>query len=150
VVGTLRSGTLGFQVSSNGNLVFIPPDFASKNVISVGRDGSEMDMNFPPNSYFNPRISPDGRRLLIESQLRNIELIDLQRGTRSKLVPSAYGTSFPTWISDSQSAVFRRFNVPFWAAADGSGKSSQVPSGGQNDFPSSPATDPDSYISTRI
>jgi Tol biopolymer transport system component len=150
VVGTLRNGTMGIQVSSNGTLVFIPTDFASKQILSVGRDGSEMALNLPPNSYYNPRISPDGRKMLIEYQLRTVDLIDLQRGTRAKLVPSAYGTSFPTWISNGESAVFRRFNVPFWAAADGSGKASQVPLGTLNDFPSSPGPDSESYIATRI
>jgi eukaryotic-like serine/threonine-protein kinase len=150
VIGTLRNGTMGFSVSNNGTLVFIPFNFASKHVISVGRDGSEVSLSLPANGYFNPRISPDGRKLLVEYQLSTVDLIDLQRGTRAKLLPSAFGTSFPTWTSNSEGAVFRRFNVPFWAAADGSGKTSQIPSGMLSDFPSSPGPDSDSYILLRI
>ena len=46
--------------------------------------------------------------------------------------------------------VFRRFNVPFWAAADGSGKAGPVPAGLVNDFPSAPGPDPDSILAVRV
>jgi hypothetical protein len=44
-VGTVRSGSLGFQLSSTGTLVFVPADFDFKRVVSVGRDGSEVALN---------------------------------------------------------------------------------------------------------
>jgi serine/threonine-protein kinase len=137
-VGTVRTGSLGFQVSSSGTLVFVPTDFDTKRVVSVGRDGSELALNLPPNRYGNPRISPDGRRLLVESAGSVIETLDLARGTRAKLTAAALGTSFSTWTADGEGVVFRRFNVPFWAAADGSGKAGAVPAGVINDYPSAP------------
>src|SRR5215469_9783993 len=86
VVGTKMFGSLAFQVSSTGTLVFAPADFDYKRVVSVARDGSELALNLPPNRYGNPRISPDGRRLLIEANQSVIEMLDLARGeTRSKL-----------------------------------------------------------------
>jgi hypothetical protein len=80
VVGTKLFGGLGFRVSSTGTLVFVPADFDSKRVVSVARDGSELALNLPPNRYGNPRISPDGRRLLIETDLSVLETLDLARG----------------------------------------------------------------------
>ncbi len=150
IVGSVRTGSLGFQLSSNGTLAFVPADFDSKRVVSVARDGSEVALNLPPNRYANPRISPDGRRLLIESQASVIETFDLARGTRAKLTAAALGTSFSTWTADGEGAVFRRFNVPFWAAADGSGKAGAVPAGLINDYPSAPGPDPDSILDVRI
>lgn len=150
VVGTFRTGSMAVQISSNGTLVYLPVDFVTKHVVSVGRDGSELPLNVPVNSYFNPRISPDGKRLLIEYQLSTLDTIDLLRGTRTRLVPSALGTSFPTWNSNGESVVFRRFNVPFWASAYASGKVEPIPGGIINDFPSSPGPDPDSMIGNRI
>ena len=149
-VGTIRSGSLGFQVSSTGTLVFVPPDFDYKRVVSVGRDGSELPLNLPLNRYGGPRISSDGRRLLVESEGTTVETLDLLRGTRSKLTAAAVGTSFCTWTSDGKGVVFRRFNVPFWAAADGSGQSGPVPAGMINDYPSSAGPDPDSILDVRI
>jgi Tol biopolymer transport system component len=150
IIGSVRTGSLGFQLSSNGTLAFVPADFDNKRVVSVARDGSEVALNLPANRYANPRISPDGRRLLIESQASVIETLDLARGTRAKLTPAALGTSFSTWTADGEGAVFRRFNVPFWAAADGSGKAGAVPAGLINDYPSAPGPDRDSILDVRI
>ena len=73
----------------------MPADFDYKGVVSVARDGSELALNLPPNRYRSPRISPDGRRLLIETNLSVIETLDLARGTRANLTAAAPGTSFP-------------------------------------------------------
>jgi serine/threonine-protein kinase len=150
VVGTKLLGGLGFQVSSTGTLVFMPADFDYKRVISVARDGSELALNLPPNRYGTPRISPDGRRLLIETNLSVIETLDLTRGTRAKLTAAALGTRFPTWTADGKGVVFRRYNVPFWTAADGSGQAGPVPAGALNDYPVSAGPDADSILDIRI
>ena len=42
IVCTVRSGSLGVQLSSAGDLVFVPADFDSKRLVSVSRDGSEL------------------------------------------------------------------------------------------------------------
>jgi Tol biopolymer transport system component len=131
-------------------LVFEPADFDYKRVVSVARDGSELALNLPPNRYGNPRISPDGHRLLIETNLSVIETLDLARGTRAKLTAAALGTSHSVWTVDGKAVVFRRYNVPFWAAADGSGQAGPVPSGAVNDFPASAGPDADSILVVRI
>lgn len=150
VVATVRSGSLGFQLSSTGALIFVPADFDSKRVVSVGRDGSELALNLPLDRYGNPRISPDGRRLLVETRGSVVETLDLLRGTRAKLATEALGTSFSCWTADGKAVVFKRFNVPFWVAADGSGKAGPVPGGVINDYPSSPGPDSDSIVEVRI
>jgi serine/threonine-protein kinase len=123
VVGTLISGSLGFRVSSTGTLVYEPADFDYKRVVSVARDGSELALNLlPPNRYGNPRISPDGRRLLVETDLSFIETLDLARGVRTTLTAAALGTSYSAWTADGKGVVFRRYNSPFWTAADGRGQ----------------------------
>jgi hypothetical protein len=60
------------------------------------------------------------------------------------------GTAYPSWTADGEGVVFRRFRVPFWVAADGSGKGGPVPEGLINDYPSSPGPDPDSFLDIRI
>jgi serine/threonine-protein kinase len=150
IVCTVRSGSLGFQLSSTGDLVYVPADFDSKRVVSVGRDGSALALSLPPDRYGTPRISPNGRSLLVESEGSYLETLDLLRGTRANLTAAALGTSFPSWTADGEGVVFRRFNVPFWTAADGSGKAGPVPSGLINDYPSSPGPDPDTILDVRI
>jgi eukaryotic-like serine/threonine-protein kinase len=150
VVCTVRSGSLGFQLSSTGDLVYVPEGFGSKRVVSVGRDGSELALNLPPDRYGTPRTSPNGRRLLVESQGSHIETLDLLRGTHATLTAPAMGTSFSSWTADGEGVVFRRFNVPFWTAADGSGRAGPMPAGQINDYPSSPGPDPDTILVGRI
>jgi len=150
VVGTKLFGSPAFQVSSTGTLVFEPADFDYKRVVSVARDGSELALNLPPNRYGNPRISPDGHRLLIETNFSVIETLDLARGTHARLTAAAPGTSFPIWTVDGKGVVFQRYNVPFWAAAAGSGQTGPVPSGTVNDYPASAGSDADSILVVRI
>lgn len=150
IVCTVGSGSLGFQLSSTGALVFVPADFDSKRVVSVGRDASELALNLPTDRYSAPRLSPDGRTLLVESQGSYLETLDLLRGTDAKLTAVEMGTAYPSWTADGEAVVFRRFRVPFWAATDGSGKGGPVPAGLINDYPSSPGPDPDTILDVRV
>jgi hypothetical protein len=79
-----------------------------------------------------------------------VEMLDLVRGTRARLAANAYSTGFSTWMADGQNVVFRRFGLPFWAAADGTGKAGPVPNGVINDYPSSSGPTADSFLSVRI
>jgi Tol biopolymer transport system component len=149
-VEILASGDLGLRLSSKGTLLYLPAGFTDKRVVSVGRDGAALALDLPSGRYANPRISPDGRRLLVESGGNVIEALDLARGTRARLTAGALSTNFSTWSADGQHVVFRRFSSPFWSAADGSGNAAPLPGATVNDYPSSPGPDPDSVIVGRI
>jgi hypothetical protein len=95
-------------------------------------------------------MSPDGRRIGLERDGSVVETVDLARGTRAVVVPAAVGTNFPLWTTDGTRLVFRRYNVPFWAAADGSGKSGLVPNGDANTSPSSAGPDADTFLAVRL
>ncbi len=150
VVGTSRSGSAAMRLSASGSLLYMPANFDIKRVISVSRDGSAVPLNLPPGRYGTPRVSPDGRRLMVEKDGNAIEMLDLVRGTSAKLMPNALGTNFSTWTADGRGVVFRRNNVPFWAAADGSGKEAVLPGGKTIDFPSAAGPDSDSVVAVRI
>ena len=150
IVGTVRTGSLGFQVSANGALAFVPANFDSKRLVSVGRDGAELPLALPPGSYGNPRVSPDGRRIAFEREGSVVEIIDLARGTRAVVVAAAVGTNFPIWTVDGTRLVFRRYNVPFWATADGSAKAAAVPNSDVNTSPGTAGPDPDTFIAVRL
>ncbi|MFI4946149.1 MAG: hypothetical protein ACHP85_22930, partial [Burkholderiales bacterium] len=149
VVGPVRAGSLGYQVSSNGTLAFVPANFDSKRFVSVGRDGSEIPLPLPAGRYGNPRISPDGRRVAIERDGSVIESVDLARGTHSVVVPSGIGTNFVMWTSDGANLVYRRLDAVIWSAADGSGKGGRVPEGDVNMSPGAAGPDASSFIAVR-
>jgi hypothetical protein len=79
-----------------------------------------------------------------------MEMLDLQRGTKARVAAAAPGTAFPTWTSDGRGVAFRRFNMPYWAATDGSGRAGPIPGGVINDYPQSPGLDPDAILGVRI
>jgi eukaryotic-like serine/threonine-protein kinase len=146
----LQSGDLGLWMSSSGTLLYLPGGFTDKRLVSVARDGATVALDLRPGAYANPRIAIDGRRLLIESGASIIEALDLTRGTRSRLTSAAFGTLYSTWNSDGSRVVFRRFNLPFWVAADGSADPLPVPAATANDFPSGAGPEPDSVLVVRV
>jgi serine/threonine-protein kinase len=123
----LGSGGLPFELSSTGTLLYLPAGFTDTRIVSVGRDGAAKADLLPSGRYANPRISPNGRTLLVEIGGNVVEGLDLARGTRTRLTAGALNTMFSTWSADGSRVVFKRFQVPFWAAADGSGTSGPVP-----------------------
>jgi dipeptidyl aminopeptidase/acylaminoacyl peptidase len=141
---------LGLAISSTGTLLYAPEGFQHKRVVSAARDGSARDLDLPSSFYENPRVSPDGRRLLAVVDSSFLETLDLGRGTRARLAAEAPGTTFATWNLDGTRVVFRRFLETFWAAADGSGEVGPVAAATVNDFPSSAGPDPDSLLLVRV
>jgi serine/threonine-protein kinase len=142
-------GSLGFRLSPSGTLVYMPREFDQKRVLSVTRDGSERALDVPPGSYGTPRVSGDGRRLLLEDA-RTVQLLAFERGTRTQIARMTFGTSFANWSSDDQRIVFRRQATPVWIAADGSGRGGAVPGATIHDYPSPPGPDPDSILMVRV
>lgn len=149
VVEPLNTGGLGLWLSSTGTLLYTPSGWVDKRLVSVGRDGAAVALDVPSGPYANPRISPDARRILVEG-LDGIETLDLTRGTRTRLTTVAFGFTFATWNADGTRVVYRRFLLPFWAAADGSGDTALLPDARSDDYPSSPGPDPDTVFVVRI
>jgi serine/threonine-protein kinase len=149
VVGTVRSGSLGYQLAANGTLAFMPVSFDNQRLVSVGRDGSELPLGLGGASYATPRLSPDGRTLAVVRDGVLVDSLDLARATTAVAVPAALGTAFPTWTSDGARILVRRFIVPFWAAADGSGRSGRIPHGDANTSPAAAGPDAGSFVAIR-
>src|SRR5262245_4171771 len=60
-----------FAFSNNGVFAYVPVPSASGSeltLVLVDRAGVRKSLNIPPRSYFQPRISPDGKRLVVESE----------------------------------------------------------------------------------
>jgi dipeptidyl aminopeptidase/acylaminoacyl peptidase len=148
-VDSLVSGDLGVWLTSAGTLAYLPAGFIDERPVSVARDGAAMTLDLPSAGYAFPRISPDGRRLLLASGAKAIEVLDLKSNRRSLLTSSAFGTRFPIWSADGSRVVFRRFNLPFSVAADGATDPVPLPAAISNDFPSSAGPDSDSVLVVR-
>jgi hypothetical protein len=135
-------------MSSSGTLLYSPAGFRDARLVSVGRDGAALALPVPSGRYSNPRISPDGRRLLVERG-GNVGAYDRARHTWSGFASTTAVSAFCMWIGDGTGVVIRRPGSLTWVAADGSGVTRSVPGGGVSDFPSSPGLDPDSFFANR-
>jgi Tol biopolymer transport system component len=84
------SGAGQFSVSASGALLYLPggifPD-SERSLVWVDRaTGAVQTLPVPTKAYLSPRISPDGRQVVVWTQGdRNVWLHDLTSGTLSKL-----------------------------------------------------------------
>jgi eukaryotic-like serine/threonine-protein kinase len=64
-----QTGAAHFSFSSNGNLAYIPDvaDLENRNLVLVDHAGIQKPLNIPPGPYNHPRISPDGKRLAVNT-----------------------------------------------------------------------------------
>ncbi len=150
LVGSSNSGALGLRLASDGTLLFMPRDFHQQRLVSVARDGSALILDLPHGTYLNPRLSPDGRRVMVETEFTHLEALNLERGTRAQLTAAAPVTGWCVWNRDGSRVVYRRNPSLFWMSADGSDQEGEVKGAVVNDYPTGPGPDPDSVIVGRI
>jgi eukaryotic-like serine/threonine-protein kinase len=133
-----------FALASNGTLIYLPEyrDNLEFKVMWANRAGQFTPVLDAPGFWVQPRLSPDGERILLRKLATNCELwiYDLQRRVLTRL---AYENDNhdPLWMPDGKGVVF---DVPngsvrglVWQAADGSGNLKPLTHGLQSFVPSS-------------
>jgi eukaryotic-like serine/threonine-protein kinase len=102
-------GAAQFSVSPSGSAVYIAGVFESdqRTLATVDRSGAATPLAAPPRPYATPRLSPDGRRLLvtIEQAMSELWEYDIAPGTLTQLTFDA-GARFPVWNPGGQRAAF--------------------------------------------
>jgi serine/threonine-protein kinase len=126
----VTSGSVEYEVSDTGTLVYVPgtakpPEMSLE---WVDRQGKSKEIPVAPNGYSMPRISPNGKLLALQMLSGGPEALwiyDFDRKTLMRLLTSSLGTSYPVWMPDSRSLVYRT-RVPNFSLrrkpADGSGQ----------------------------
>jgi serine/threonine-protein kinase len=124
-VVTTASGSNAFGLAIDGTLVYLSGKLTAnplRTLVWVDRNGVEEPLGAPARGYVHPRLSPDGTRVIVESQdaERDIWLWDLvrKRLTRLTLDPESEGN--PIWAPDGErvffssqrSGVFNLFSIP--------------------------------------
>jgi serine/threonine-protein kinase len=137
-------------LSETGSLVYATGATRSR-LVWVSRQGTEQALNDTPQAYQNPRLSPDGQRILVEvaEATGDLWIQDPARGAFTRLT-SGSGASFPIWTPDGKRVVFR---TPFglrWMNADGSGRVEAIPDTSVADFPQSVSPDGRTLVILRI
>jgi serine/threonine protein kinase/Tol biopolymer transport system component len=105
----------GFAVSENGTLVFFGSEAGVSSHVRlclVGRQGSnEQCLSAAPADYGEPRVSPDGKRIVVRTSSRpgmigDIILYDIGAGTTTTLATGVTNAR-PEWSSDGARVVFQ-------------------------------------------
>ena len=132
-VVTRVTGAASFSVSPDGTLVYVVggADSAVRRFVWVDRDGrSDPIPTIPPGNYGNPRLSPDGGRLLTAAD-GDLWIYDLSSGRRSDITTDELtAAAYSAWSPDGSQVAYsstRSGTSEVWLqAADASGEPQQL------------------------
>ena len=142
------TGSACYDVARNGTIAYIPysSSIFDHRLVWSDRTGKTDAVPLEPRRYVGPRLSTDGRKLLVEVVGANDHLwiSDLARGTLSRLTFDQENLT-PVWTADSQSVIFARYatGVPnlTMMRADGGGKPVRFGASTSPIFPSAASAD---------
>lgn len=110
-----RGGATQFALSDNGTLVYVPiggaGGGAARALVWVDREGNRTPLEQAQRDFSQPRISPDGRRILLqiaEEGQTDIWLYDIERDTLSRQTLDAISTD-PIWTPDGARLTFTSY-----------------------------------------
>ncbi len=133
IVGRIATSSnfyAAFAASANGVLAYATNASAAE-LVWFGRDGRRLSVAAPRSVYADFRLSPDERHVAVaevepHTQLTDLRLIDLNRGSNSRLTTSPATDASPVWSPDGTRLVYRsnreRVHDLYVREADGSGE----------------------------
>lgn len=131
---SINTGSAYFDVSATGALAYVPgrAEGGARTLVWVDRQGMEDELpGLKPGSYLFPRISPDGRALVVELEgaTHNLYTYDFSRMVLSKVTTDGLSHA-PLWTPDGRNICFRSWKVgtmTMWEMpADGSGAAERL------------------------
>jgi eukaryotic-like serine/threonine-protein kinase len=104
----VAEGLATFAISANGSLVYGPVASRGLDLVWVDRRGSVEPLPAPPQMYGHPRLSPDGRRVLVNIQTgpgRHIWTYDIAQDSFKRLT-FENSNFWPLWSPDGSRAIY--------------------------------------------
>jgi len=117
-----------YDVSGTGALLYIPGPSRSgqEDVFLYDRQGAMTALKLPPAAYGYPRVSPDGKRIAVETsdgKNATISLYDLAGTTSLRRLTFGGNNRFPIWSGDGRRLAFQSDREKdlaiFWQPVDG-------------------------------
>ena len=150
--------TAHFAISDQGALVYVPRDAIGgfsqlqRTLVWVDRQGREDPIKgVHPRPFFNPRLSPDGTRVLLEvrDQTSDIWIWYLARATLERVTFEPTFEESGVWAHDGKTLIYAssRLGAPnaprsvFRRPSDGTGTFEQLIQGTVAQFPSTVTPD---------
>ncbi len=99
----------------------------------AGRDGKIQTLGLPPQPYIHPRLSPDGRQLVVgtdDGKDANVWVYDLKAGGSLRRLTFGGRNQYPIWTRDGRFITFQSNrdgdDAIFRQPADGSGPAERL------------------------
>ena len=138
VGGDPTSGVVHFALSDNGSLVYVPGggDANTHTLAWVDRSGEREKIPAPIQAYQSPRLSPDGRHILMvieDGKALDVWIYEIAGQKLSRLTFGGSSLS-PLWSGDGKRVFYTSRDAGgglkiFSKAADGSGDARELYSG---------------------
>ncbi len=137
-----------FEVSRSGSLAYVPGSEVDRAdaLVWVDRQGREEPFLETQMQLYNPRLSPDGKRLAVVAikgqERRYIRTCEIERCALSPL--TSKGGNAPVWSPDASRLFFTVWEKGpnmGWISADGSGEPEEVLEREHFQFPTSLSSD---------
>ncbi len=144
---TTRRGLAHFSISESGSLCYVLGGILAGEgkLVWVDHNGKVEHLPFSLGEYQSPRLSPDGKQLVVTrvQTQANLWIYGLERGTSRRLTDEEGDEYWAIWTPDGKRIVFNstRFGGPMafllWKPADGSIPAERFAVGEYNQQPKS-------------
>jgi Tol biopolymer transport system component len=134
-------------ISSAGSMAYLPSGQATKRLVWVSRQGVEQPITDVMRPYKNPRLSPDGRRIVVEAADGDLWIQDVSRSTFTRLTTSdSLGNTFAVWTPDARGVLFRSLTGIRRVDPDSGGTTQVIRNTTLNSLPTSVSPDGQTLI----
>ena len=136
-VVTEQNGAAHFSVGGDGSLAYVTgeaDELVPRSLVWVDRGGREEPVSAEPRPYRLGRLSPDGRRVVLQiesptssgGRSGDLWIYDLERDAATQLTFDPAWDRAPIWTQDGERVVFTSEREGargiYWRAADGTGQ----------------------------
>jgi serine/threonine-protein kinase len=107
-VAAPNSGGTNVDISHDGTLVYQQGGVREHLLVWVDRDGREEPIAMTPRAYNMPRISPDGRRLIVDvfPGVGDLWLYEFDTGVEEQFTSAPGADRWPIWSPDGADIFF--------------------------------------------